>query len=130
MCTCGIDIATQQATPAMHSNPMMAFGDRPSVPCARAAIAFAAPTKLTDGREVVTPIVPVVIGEDWQAVTLWRALFDAGIYTNVAIHPAVPPSGALLRTSLMATHEREHLDRALTIMERVLADFPDLPRAG
>ena len=64
------------------------------------------PTRLTDGREVLTPIVPVVVGEDWQAVLLWKALFDAGVYTNVALHPAVPPGGALLRTSVMATHER------------------------
>ena len=56
-----------------------------------------------------------MVGDDWQAVLLWKALFDAGVYTNVAIHPAVPPGGALLRTSLMATHEREHLDRALEI---------------
>ena len=70
-----------------------------------------------------------MVGEDWQAVLLWKALFDAGVYTNVAIHPAVPPGGALLRTSLMATHEREHLDRALAIFERTIADFPDLPRS-
>ncbi|MGI9019496.1 MAG: aminotransferase class I/II-fold pyridoxal phosphate-dependent enzyme [Solirubrobacterales bacterium] len=86
------------------------------------------PGKLADGAEANTPVVPVVVGEDWQAVLLWKALFDAGVYTNVAIHPAVPPGGALLRTSLMATHEREHLDRALGIFERVLADFPDVPR--
>ncbi len=86
------------------------------------------PGKLADGTEANTPVVPVVVGEDWQAVLLWKALFDAGVYTNVAIHPAVPPGGALLRTSLMATHKREHLDRALEIFERVLADFPDVPR--
>jgi 8-amino-7-oxononanoate synthase len=87
------------------------------------------PGTLPDGTEANTPVVPVLVGEDWQAVLLWKALFDAGVYTNVAIHPAVPPGGALLRTSLMATHEREHLDRALGIFERVIADFPDLPRA-
>jgi 8-amino-7-oxononanoate synthase len=88
------------------------------------------PGMLPDGSEANTPVVPVVVGEDWQAVLLWKALFDAGVYTNVAIHPAVPPGGALLRTSLMATHRREHLDRALEIFERVLRDFPDVPRTG
>ena len=87
------------------------------------------PGTLPDGSEATTPVVPVVVGEDWQAVLLWKALFDAGVYTNVAVHPAVPPGGALLRTSLMATHERDHLDRALASFERVVADFPALPRA-
>ena len=87
------------------------------------------PGRLPDGSEATTPVVPVVVGEDWQAVLLWKALFDAGVYTNVALHPAVPPGGALLRTSLMATHERDHLDRALEIFERIITEYPDLPRA-
>ncbi len=69
------------------------------------------PGTLPDGSEASTAVVPVVVGEDWQAVLLWKSLFEAGVYTNVAIHPAVPPGGALLRTSLMATHEHEQLDR-------------------
>jgi 8-amino-7-oxononanoate synthase len=63
--------------------------------------------------EHMTPIVPVIVGDDWKAVLLWRALYDEGVYVNVAIHPAVPPGGALLRTSVMATHDRDTLDRAL-----------------
>ena len=87
------------------------------------------PGTLPDGGEATTPVVPVVVGEDWQAVMLWKALYDGGVYTNVAIHPAVPPGGALLRTSLMASHEREHLDRALAVLESAIAGFPDLPRS-
>jgi 8-amino-7-oxononanoate synthase len=86
------------------------------------------PGSLPDGRVATTPVVPVMVGDDWQAVLLWKALFDAGVYTNVAIHPAVPPGGALLRTSLMATHEREQLDRALAIISQTIEDFPELPR--
>jgi 8-amino-7-oxononanoate synthase len=88
------------------------------------------PGTLPDGTQATTPVVPVVVGEDWQAVLLWKALFDAGVYTNVAIHPAVPPGGALLRTSLMASHERDHLDRALEIFSETLKEFPGLPRSG
>ncbi len=88
------------------------------------------PGTLPDGAVATTPVVPVVVGDDWQAVLLWKALFDAGVYTNVAIHPAVPPGGALLRTSLMATHQRDHLDRALETIGKVIDDFPDLPRSG
>ena len=81
------------------------------------------PTVLPDGTEVVTPVVPVLVGDDWKAVLLWRALYDAGVYVNVAIHPAVPPGGALLRTSVMATHDTATLDRALAAIERVKRAF-------
>jgi 8-amino-7-oxononanoate synthase len=81
------------------------------------------PTTLADGTEVVTPVVPVVVGDDWKAVFLWKALYDAGVYVNVAIHPAVPPSGALLRTSVMASHDRATLDHALEIFGQAKLAF-------
>jgi 8-amino-7-oxononanoate synthase len=84
------------------------------------------PTTMPDGTEALTPIVPVVVGDDMRAVLLWKALYDEGVYTNVALHPAVPPSGALLRTSLMATHGREHLDEAIATFARVTERFPEL----
>ena len=81
------------------------------------------PTQLDDGATVVTPIVPVLVADDWKAAILWRALYDAGVYVNVALHPAVPPGGALLRTSVMATHERLVLDRALETFGAVKRAF-------
>ncbi|MEJ7825740.1 MAG: aminotransferase class I/II-fold pyridoxal phosphate-dependent enzyme [Solirubrobacteraceae bacterium] len=75
--------------------------------------------------DAMTPIVPVIVGDDWKAVLLWRALYDAGVFVNVAIHPAVPPGGALLRTSVMATHDRATLDRALDAFSAVKKDFED-----
>jgi 8-amino-7-oxononanoate synthase len=71
--------------------------------------------------------VPVLVGEDWTAALLWKALYEGGVYTNVAIYPAVERGGALLRTSVMATHEREHLDRALGVFEKCR---PMLDEAG
>ena len=58
-----------------------------------------------------------------EDVLLWRALYDAGVYVNVALHPAVPPAGALLRTSVMATHDRPTLDRALEAFASVRRSF-------
>jgi 8-amino-7-oxononanoate synthase len=84
--------------------------------------------------DVVTPIVPVLVGDDWKAVFLWRALYDAGVFVNTALHPAVPPGGALLRTSVMATHDRATLDRALeafaSVKERFEAEHGALPGPG
>jgi 8-amino-7-oxononanoate synthase len=92
---------------------------------ARASVA-AAPGVRTDpgGRPtIVTPIVPVLVGDDWKAALLWKALYDAGIFVNTALHPAVPPGGALLRTSVMATHDEPTLERALEIFARVKRAF-------
>ncbi len=72
---------------------------------------------------IVTPIVPVLVGDDWKAALLWRALYDAGVFVNTALHPAVPPGGALLRTSVMATHDRPTLDRALEVFATVKVAF-------
>jgi 8-amino-7-oxononanoate synthase len=74
-------------------------------------------------ERIRTPIVPVLVGDDWQAALLWRALYDGGVFTNCALHPAVPPGGALLRTSVMATHDEETLDRALEVFARVKREF-------
>ncbi len=71
------------------------------------------PTRLATGAEIVTPVVPVLVGDDWKAAFLWKALYEAGVFVNTALHPAVPPAGALLRTSVMATHDRATLDQAL-----------------
>ncbi len=81
------------------------------------------PVALPDGTRVATPIVPVLVADDWKAALLWKALYDAGVYVNVALHPAVPPAGALLRTSVMATHSREELDEALDAFAAVKRAF-------
>jgi 8-amino-7-oxononanoate synthase len=78
-----------------------------------------------DGNSFASPVVPVLIGDDWKTALLWKALYDGGVYTNVALYPAVEPGKSLLRTSVMATHEREHLDRALGVFERSRAVLED-----
>lgn len=62
-----------------------------------------------------TGVVPVIIGDDERTFIFWRALFDAGVFVNAFISPGVPQGLQMLRTSFMATHQREHLDRILEI---------------
>jgi 8-amino-7-oxononanoate synthase len=71
----------------------------------------------TVGGDPVSPIIPVHIGDDWDALRTWRALLDNGVYTNCAVAPAVAPNKALLRTSVMATHTERHIDDALHAFE-------------
>jgi 8-amino-7-oxononanoate synthase len=66
-----------------------------------------------------TAVVPVVIGDDLKTFLFWRELFEAGVFVNAVISPAVPPGLQLLRTSYMATHEDEHLDRILEVFQKV-----------
>src|SRR5450759_328946 len=67
----------------------------------------------------VTPIIPIIIGDDMLTFNIWRALFDAGVFVNPVVSPAVPEGMALLRTSYMATHTNAQLDRVLDIFATV-----------
>ncbi|MFW6082595.1 MAG: aminotransferase class I/II-fold pyridoxal phosphate-dependent enzyme [Chloroflexota bacterium] len=67
----------------------------------------------------VTPIIPIIIGDDMPTIIAWKALYDAGVYTNPVIPPAVPSGSSLLRTSYMATHTDEQLDRVLSAFQNV-----------
>jgi 8-amino-7-oxononanoate synthase len=60
-----------------------------------------------------TPIVPVNVGDEHRTVFFWKQLLAEGVYVNPAIYPAVNMREAILRTSCMATHTGEHIERAL-----------------
>ena len=66
-----------------------------------------------------TPIIPIIIGDDMVMLQMWKRLFDAGIYVNAVLPPAVPPGKALLRSSYMATHTDEQLDKVLETFAHV-----------
>lgn len=70
-----------------------------------------------------TPIIPVVTGDMESTFAFWRGLFDAGVFTNPVLPPAVPESSCRLRTSVMATHSREQLDRVLDAFTKVRAQL-------
>ena len=66
-----------------------------------------------------TPVVPIVVGEDAVALAMVQQLHESGVFVNCVISPATPPGRALIRTSLMATHTRPQLTRALEAIESV-----------
>ena len=69
--------------------------------------------------ETKTPIVPVVVGDLMRTFLFWRELFDAGVFTNPVVPPAVPPDSCRLRTSYSAAHTDEQLDFVLEAFARV-----------
>jgi 7-keto-8-aminopelargonate synthetase-like enzyme len=72
-----------------------------------------------DTGGTASPVVPVVVGSDEAAFLMTMRLQDEGVFVNPVVAPAVPPGRSMIRTSYMATHEREHLDRALAALRLV-----------
>ncbi len=67
----------------------------------------------------VTPVIPIIIGDEMRTIMTWRRLFDEGVFVNPVISPATPKGRELLRTSFMATHTDDQLDEVLEIFEKV-----------
>lgn len=67
----------------------------------------------------VTPVVPIIIGDDQRTFLTWKLLFENGVFVNPVISPAVAPGHQLLRTSYMATHTDEQLECVLDIFAKV-----------
>jgi 8-amino-7-oxononanoate synthase len=65
----------------------------------------------------VSPIVPIYIGELEPVLFAWKKTYEAGVYTNCFVPPSVPEGQCLLRSSVIATHTEEQIDRALEIMQ-------------
>lgn len=66
-----------------------------------------------------TPVIPIIIGDDTRTLLTWKALFDAGVFVNPVLAPATPEGRQLLRTSYMATHTDEQMDRVLEAFEKI-----------
>jgi 8-amino-7-oxononanoate synthase len=62
-----------------------------------------------------TPIVPLIIGDMEKTIMFWWALFEGGVFTNPVLSPAVPPDSCLIRTSYMAIHTDDDLDKILEV---------------
>ncbi len=60
-----------------------------------------------------------------KVLKVWKTLFEAGIYANAALPPAVPPELSLLRTSYMATHTDAQIDRVLEIFHQLKGSLID-----
>jgi 7-keto-8-aminopelargonate synthetase-like enzyme len=66
-----------------------------------------------------SPVIPLAVGDDITSFTMSKRLLEEGVFANPIVTPAVPPGQAMIRTSYMATHQREHLDQALAALAKV-----------
>jgi 8-amino-7-oxononanoate synthase len=66
-----------------------------------------------------TPIISILVGEDTKAFSMVKMLQEEGVFANVAVSPAVANGKSIIRTSYMATHTDEQLDKVLHAFEKV-----------
>ena len=66
-----------------------------------------------------TPIIPIIIGDTIKTYQMCKLLFENGVFVNPVASPGVPPGRELLRTSYMATHTEDQLDKVLAAFEKV-----------
>ena len=73
-----------------------------------------------------TPIIPIYTYTDIRTFTACKLLFDRGVYVNSVVSPATPVGKSLIRTSYMATHTEDQMDRALTHIKAVLEEIKEI----
>jgi 8-amino-7-oxononanoate synthase len=76
-----------------------------------------------DTGHSASPVIPILVGEDMTSYSMTTRLGEEGVFVNPVVSPAVPEGRAMIRTSYMATHAREHLERALEALARVGREF-------
>ena len=72
-----------------------------------------------DTGHSVTPIIPILIRDDYKTFQLTKLALERGIFVNPVVSPAVPSSSSLIRYSLMATHTKEQIDHSIEILSQI-----------
>ena len=70
-----------------------------------------------------TPIIPLYIRDNNLTFLIVKELFEAGVFVNPVVSPAVASEDTLIRFSLMATHTKAQLDYALEAIQKVFKKY-------
>ena len=65
-----------------------------------------------------SPILPILLGHPERAWKLAETLLSHGVYAPAIRPPTVPPATSRIRLTVTAAHTSEHIDEALTALER------------
>jgi 7-keto-8-aminopelargonate synthetase-like enzyme len=69
-----------------------------------------------------TPVVPVLLGDEWRAYRWARRLLEHGVFVSAVVYPAVSPGQARLRLCATAAHEPRHFERLFAGLEVCLEE--------
>jgi 7-keto-8-aminopelargonate synthetase-like enzyme len=73
-----------------------------------------------------TPVIPVAVGGQWwPTLEAWRVLFDAGVFVNAVLPPAVARDAARLRVSVTSEHTEEELDHIVEAFAKLAKVSPE-----
>lgn len=75
---------------------------------------------LVDGTSDSTPIIPIFIGDEADAVRISQGLSDRGFHVPGIRYPTVARGRAILRVTTMATHTRDDLDRLVDALRDLM----------
>jgi 7-keto-8-aminopelargonate synthetase-like enzyme len=89
--------------------------------------------RLSEGLKLVgmettastTPIIPVLLGDEWRAYRWARMLLERGVFVSAVVYPAVSPGMARLRLCATAAHREDHFSALFSGLEACLASESD-----
>jgi 8-amino-7-oxononanoate synthase len=76
-----------------------------------------------DTGHSVTPIIPILIRDDYKTFHLTKLAMDNGVFVNPVVSPAVPSASSMIRYSLMATHTFDQIDRSIEVLHKISKDI-------
>jgi 8-amino-7-oxononanoate synthase len=76
---------------------------------------------LETGSDIVSPVIAVKMPDELTTIAKWNALFEAGVYVNMAVPPGTPNRLCLLRCSVSAAHSFDEIDRIIAVFKQVVA---------
>jgi 8-amino-7-oxononanoate synthase len=74
------------------------------------------------------PIIPIFIGETYKAMKMAELLFEEGVFAPAIRPPTVPEGSSRIRTTVMATHTREDIEKALRAFRKLIPLIPPLAK--
>ncbi|MBK8625851.1 MAG: aminotransferase class I/II-fold pyridoxal phosphate-dependent enzyme [Saprospiraceae bacterium] len=76
-----------------------------------------------DTGHSVTPIIPILIRDDFKTFQLTKIALERGIFVNPVVSPAVPSTSSLIRYSLMATHTKAQIDQSVDVLKQIAIEI-------
>jgi glycine C-acetyltransferase/8-amino-7-oxononanoate synthase len=66
-----------------------------------------------------SPILPLIIGGAESCMQFSQKLLEHGVFVQGIRPPTVPPGTSRLRITVMATHSRGHMEKALEVFQEI-----------